>query len=782
MANETITNIPSQKKTWNEKKANDFQWAKDCINGYINLASLSNNSYKYYLKKLYDYYNGHVYQEDYKSVLEPYGEKRLETFPAEIRNYPIIRNKIDLLRGEFAKRPDNFTVVVKNSDVFTNKTEELNQAVNQSLEQVTINTLNSLGLNTGQESQEVEQPSKVKKYYDLSWRDKRAYVGQNSLSYIKSYNKTEEIYDTSFLDWLTAGEVYSYRGVEHKEPVYENVNPLDIDFDKDPDLQFVEDGDWVVRRKYMHVSSVIDMFYDELTDTQVKDLETQSVESMQSFTPYSFMRDSEQPYKNFSRLMEVVHVTWKSRRKFGILSYQDEMGQTQQREVDESYRLDPTIGDLSIEWHWGNEAWEGYRINNKFWLRMQPIPVQRTSLDNASKCKLPYNGRIMSNRNSRNVSLVALGVPYQINYNIVKYRLELALAKMKDVIALLDINAIPKGWSVDKWLSYVDGTGVGFVDYAKEGVKLNPQHQSQLDLASKVLGSYIEILAFIDSEWSKLCGISPNREGEIQSQETVGGVERSVAQSSLITEIYFRLFDQFKQRDYEALLDYSRIAWVEGKKASYVQPDLAKILYLDVDGIQHSETEYGVFVSNALKDSQKIQQLQALASTFAQNGTPASAIAEIIDTESFVQIKAKLKEAEDNLQQFEIQKAQQEQQAAQQALEMQAQIADREHEFEAEQNQLDRENKVLVAQIGTLRGKDGATDMNNDSIPDAFELETLQSKERIEKMKASIKNKEIDAKLAHEKEMKAADIKMKEKELQSKEKIAKMKPRPVAKK
>jgi hypothetical protein len=157
----------------------------------------------------------------------------------------------------------------------------------------------------------------------------------------------------------------------------------------------------------------------------------------------------------------------------------------------------------------------------------------------------------------------------------------------------------------------------------------------------------------------------------------------------------------------------------------------------------------------------------------------------MLDSESFVQIKAKLKEAEAAMQQFEMNKAQQEQEAQQQMqqqmLAVQAEQVDKEHAFEAKENQLDRDSKELIAQIGTLRGKDGATDMNQNAIPDAFELETLQSKERIERMKLAMTDKKENDKLAHEKQMKAADIKMKEKELQSKEKIARMKPKPTKK-
>lgn len=46
----------------------------------------------------------------------------------------------------------------------------------------------------------------------------------------------------------------------------------------------------------------------------------------------------------------------------------------------------------------------------------------------------------------------------------------------------------------------------------------------------------INLLQYIKSEMGEVMGITPQREGQITNRETVGGVERSVLQSSHITE------------------------------------------------------------------------------------------------------------------------------------------------------------------------------------------------------------------------------------------------------
>lgn len=762
-------NIPIQTISYNDKVKEDNKWGKTCIRAFISLASFSNSSYKVYLKKLYDYYNGVIDNKDYESFLAPYGVTRTGS-PNFVKNYPIIKPKIDLLRGEFAKRLDNFSVVVTNEDVVNTKLEQLNAKLKETLEQMFINELNAQGIQTGVPSQETQTPEYVAQEFESSYRDKRAILGQNALDFLKKYCRLEEKFDLMFLDWLTSGEVYSFRDVIANEVVYEAVNPLDMDFDKDPDIQFVEDADWICRRKYMTVSGIVDYFQgdDPLTGEEIADLEKSAPINSEWFIPFAQIQDRQQPFKSYGRLLEVIHVVWKSRKKVGIVKFTDEYGQEQLIDVTEDYKPTP---DQEIEWHWENEFWEGYRINNKYYKKIRPCPVQRGSLDNGSKCKAPYNGRVMSNRNSKNVSLVSLGVPFQVLYNGIHYRMELAIAKMKDQMSLLDVNIIPKGWSTDKWMDYLDLTGIGFVDYNKEGVRFNAQHQTAIRLASDTIKSYMDLLAYIKQEWDEVCGISKQREGTISSSETVGGVERAVVQSSLVTEMYFRLFDQFKEREYQALLDYSRLAWIDGKKTAFVHPEYGHTVYLDIDPHEYSEAELGVFMSNSTKDQQKIQKLQQLAQAMAQNGTAASTLAEIIEQESFVQIKDALRKAEAKAQEAQQHMEQMKQEGMQKQMEMQTQQLQQKHQFDLEL--IDRKGewelrRTELTALGIDEGENASQIIDQAKL--ALEQTKLQTQTALKEKEMQANQYNDDKRMAHERLMKDKEVAIKEKEIASRSK------------
>ena len=123
-------NIPVQTVSYVEKIKDDFEWGKQTMRSYINRSYFATTQHKWALKKLYDYYNGHIDIDDYRLITEPFG-KKLEGDWADVVNYPIIKPKVDLLWGEFAKRPKSFDVYVTNDDVTNKALDEKNKLVLQ---------------------------------------------------------------------------------------------------------------------------------------------------------------------------------------------------------------------------------------------------------------------------------------------------------------------------------------------------------------------------------------------------------------------------------------------------------------------------------------------------------------------------------------------------------------------------------------------------------------------------------------------------------------------------
>ena len=723
--------IPRQRIPLSQKSK---KWREECVEAYIDLSKFGVSERRSYLKSLYDYYNGVIDEQDYRYVLKPYGKTR-NNFPSKLRNYPIIKPIIDLLLGEKAKRPLNYTVTVQNSDSISVKQEERNKRM---LEIASAIFLRNVSPEEMQGDQPPPQPKQLMDEFDRSYVDRRAIKGQAALNYIMQSEEMKDKLNKGFFHYLVTGEVYSHKGVVRNEPFYNILNPLDIDYDKDPDLEFVEDGDWAMVRKHAHASTVVDIFGEYLTDEQILELENPQQASADSYLLYraEASGSDENIYRN--RLVECITVYWKGRKRIGFLSYPDpKTGMMEEEVVEEGFRLPREMKEMgaNVRYEWVNEVWEGTRIDGRFYININPLSNQRTSLDNPSRCKLPVNGRKYSDINSDNISLVSLGIPYQLNYNIFKYRMELAIARSKDIIAQFDINMIPKKWDMDKFMYFVEGTGIAWVDYNKEGIQLSPQHQSVLDMSIKTIGQYLQLLESIQMEWEKISGVNRQRQGGIGPYEGKAASQQAIVQSSHITEDLFRKYARFEQRELQGILDYSKEAWVKGKKGMYVMPDNT-LETIDIDSLQYMESEYGVFVSNSGRDQDKIDQARALGQSMVQNGVPASAILDMFDTENFAGLKDKIRKAE--AAQKELQQAQQ--QAQQQQAQQDMQIKQQQQEMDAIDKDKDRQVEIEKALIAAeSRDQTNRMQIDMEKMMRDFEI-----KEKEIQLKEQALNKEGD--------------------------------------
>ena len=748
--------IPRQKLALSKKNK---QWKEDCVEAFIELSNSgrsSGSNRKDSLQQLYEYYNGVIDEADYKYVLQPYGKSR-SNFPSQMRNYPIIKPIVDLLLGEKSKRPLNFTVTVQNADAVSTKEQAKNDVIYQSFQKQFANELIKNGNFQG-EQQEVELPKHILEQFEASYVDNRAIKGQQALNYIMHEQELHDKFQKAWFHFLVAGEVYTHRGVRNNEPFYEVLNPIDVDYDLDPDLDFVEDGDWALVRKYVHASSVIDSYYEYLSETQILELEEpRHAESDSAFLYTNSMAKDANSYRN--RLVEVSQVYWKSRKRIGFLTMIDpNTGAMEEQIVEDGFKMPNEIRALGgkLQWKWVNEVWEGTRIDGRIYIKIHPIVNQRNSLDNSSTCKLPINGIRYSNINSSNISLVKLGIPYQLNYNIYKYRLELAIAKSKDIIASFDINMIPKKWDMDKFMYYVEGTGIAWVDYNKEGIQLNPQHQSVMDMSIKTIEQYIALLESIMQEWEKLSGVNRQRQGQVGSYEGKATSQQAIVQSSHITEDYFRKFNRMEQRDLQSLIDYSKEAWLAGKKTMYVMPD-GTTDFLDLNSMSHMESNYGIFLSDSGKEQDKLEAVKQLSQSMIQNGVPASTISEMFDADSFTQIKHKIKLAEKVQAELAAKQQEAEQQMNQAKLDQEAQKV----ESDNMNKEKDRETQIKVAMI---HARDNDTNAQLNLAKGMRELD--------------IKEREVDIKAQDHRDKAETNrntATIKREETKSKERIAKSK-------
>lgn len=745
MATENTYNYPKQKLSRIKKNK---KWGKACVDWVLNAAATNLYTDFIELKANYDLYNNIISKDDFKYVTNPYGID--DELPAQMHNYNIITPKINLLMGEEIKRPFNFRAVAVNQDAVSQIQEKRKQLLLEFCEAELINGLVESGVNVQDPNTgEVMTPPQIEKYLNYSEADIKESTANKIAQYIIKKENLEYKFNKGFKDVLIADREIYHIGIDGDEPVCETVNPLDFDFDKNPDLDYIQDGQWARHTKYCTPNDILDTYHDDLTDSDISYLDgggwigTESnISNLSANTaPNVYNYHTEMSH---GRYLPVTRVEWKSMRKIGYLTYYDEDLKEQMIIVDETYEPNEELGE-TIEWDWISETWEGTKISNSIYTRIRPKRVQFRSMDNPSICKLGYVGSIYNDRNSRSISLLGLVKHHQYLYNVIMYRMELEVAKAKGKKMVMDLAQIPRsmGISLEKWMYYFDSMGLAFINSFEEGKgnlgsgnASNFNQFTAIDMSlSQSIGQYIGILNKIEEQTETLMGVSRQRQGAISTNETVGGVERAVVQSSHITEPLFYKHNEIKKHVLTQLIEVAKVVYPEGKKINYILDDMSRIMLEIKD--EFSDADYGIFVTNSAKEVQSLESLRAIAQQAAASGLMTlTDLISIFDSESVADIKNTVKSSEQKADQAKQQEFEQQSQLIQQQAEAQKELesdkADRLDNREYIKGDLANQRAMITA-LGFAQDQD----TNNNNVPDVLEFSKLaqQSVEHSDKVK-----------------------------------------------
>ena len=728
--------FPFQKRATSKKGR---QFVIDCLEASIDLAYNSDSNLVQSKKQMAINYNLRadiLDERDIEQAVNPWGIKGA-TFPAKMQNYPIANPKIDLLIGEEYKRRFDWRVTVVNPDAISDKEEKQLEIINDTITQA----IQSENYEEQELQEELEKMAKWNKYETQDLRERRA------TQYLQYLWKEQELpikFNRGFEDALVAGqEVYNI-DIVGGDPVVRKVDPLSLTIIRSGQSYQIEDADIIIEDTYQPIRWVIDNYYDHLTAAQIDQIEagyigggTKDTDIVKYYPwrpvqnpigtvgdlsgeqgkdwDYSLFDTDSYNTRNVAAYndngeVRVVKVVWVSMRKVGEISWYDEEQELQKKIVDENYKADEKLGE-KVEWFWINEWWEGTRIAEDIYVKHGPRPIQFRRMGNKSIGGSGYVGTIYNTNQSQSRSLMDRMKPYQYLYNVFMYRTELAFAKSKGKISVMDTSRIPDGWDMDKWMYYAEILGWAVEDPFKESNKPTSTGKvsGQLNQNSKVLdlemGNYIQqhvmMLGFIKQELGEIAGVTAQRQGQIENRETVGGVERAVTQSSHITEKWFMMHDNTKLRVLETLLETAKYAWrnKSNEKLQYISDEMSSVI-TEIDGQQFNEADYGIMISNSTNDAELIQAMKTLAQSGLQNDKiNFSGLMDIYLSESMSSMRRKIERYEEEALQRQQQQFEQTNETQQQAIQAEAESKQADREQQMQETLVKSETDITVAEI-----------------------------------------------------------------------------------
>lgn len=799
-----------------QKNARGQKYFKEMLD-HLDNSSFDNNAvfsfseghsvYHEKMKLYYDLYNNTIRKEDFEFICAPFGVEVGE-LPNGFSNKDIISGKIKAVQGMEMQRAFPMKVYAINEEATTRREQEefgrmrqivvaqILEPLRQQLLQQKIEEVEQSGQEITPElqqqiQQEVEQqvkaqtPAEVKNYMAREHQDPAERLAHQILSYLQQEQDLQRKFNLGWKHALISGSDIYWVGSVGNRPLVRVINPMYFDFDRGSESDFVQDGEWAVYEMWLSPSEIVSCF-PELTDAEVKKIYGNRKARLQGYADESLQEPLRgREYLGNSRYssVRVLHGEWKALKPIFYLEYLDqETGQVLETTVDETYELNPALGDIKLTKDWIVSKYEGYKIDTDIYVGMREVPRQHKDLRNPAKCKLSFIGAVYDATNSEPTSLLSRMKDYQYLYNIIAYKAETLMLSDKGKALLLNTQLIPKdnGLSPTEWLHFFEVNKIGLMSPSEEGNKYgfdvtNAAKEVDLSLASDI-NNYMLFCQYIEERCGQAVGITKQIEGQIGSYETATNAQQAINQSANILEPYFDLHNIVKRDVTTALLETAKICYtIEPPEAlAYILDDLS-VQLLNIDSELLDNSEYGVFVSNTSKADQTLQVVQQLAHAALQNQKiELSDVIKVLRSESLQEAEEFLLTAEQTRQEREQQQQQEQNKAIaeenQKAREWEKAKMDTEHQYALEEIEakgtIDLQKQAMLS-LGFNEDKD----LDKDGIPDVLEVYKAG-------VDADVRQRELDLK---EKDMELKDKQHKEKMSVEKDKVQAMKNRVSAK-
>lgn len=792
----TNRNFPQQRVPYSEKQKAD--WYANCIDYIIDMG-LSCNDRNDTEKKL-DILHGNIPNEFYKKTLNPYNSnnEKYTRFPATMRNLDIMSDIIRRYVSEYFKGIHEFIVSASNPEIVIKKSaklrEEIGLLASQAFQQEFERRLQELQAQAAQQGTPPEQinpqdampnPEEFMNNFNEKYIDDESKQAQELLNYVRSITSDTMIYLSAFFDYVSIGECYTYADIRGEKIIKEHVPILDAYPIPNGEF-FVEDHDMFARRMLMSYPQIMDMFDDFLTKEDRRFLETYYARDSKSgptqllyskyFETYpdvceKFTKEERELFKSQptriesvnDNLFEVWHVVWRGEARKGILTYVNEAGLVTTRVVDESYKLDTQAGDISIEWAYEPQVYEGYRIGTRttavYPIKARPIAFERDG-------KLPYNGIMEVLPFMGKFSIIKTITPYQIMRNIFAYHREMVIAKNKMLILILP-ESLVSSKSEDR-VYKMAADGVLLVDDSED---TNSQKMANIRMLNAQMGDYITQITNLmeatrQEAWDTV-DMNAQRYGDIAQSSGVGTTQEAIARSSMGSVIIVQVFDEMRRRDYQRDIDFCKLAYIDGLDTAYFDADGNRhYISLDVNSFVYST--YGVIVKNDAKEQDKLQQLRQWAFSAAQNGDLDMALAAITG-DNISQIKATVQKFNEIKAQHEEQMRQVDAQLKEEEIQNKLREIEAKGQQDKELEELKFQHEMALKYVDVDMSMLSSTGDESEQAKNRLAAAAEDNRARIEQQKIDLQRQQMQADLYN----RAADRAVKMEDIKSKEFIAK---------
>jgi hypothetical protein len=767
-------------------------WIKSTMDYFANIA-FAQYKQNITFRKNYRLLNGEFNFSDYTNIpemqelisyLNDVPDQEPEV-PQHLKHYPIVNPPINQLKGELINRPHKYKVKAVDD-------EAVNETIDFRTELIKEHFLKKLEAQLEGQPVDPEQEAQMQQEIQnkiLDYTSVAEEWGNKTLNALKYHFNFREKSQQAFLDFLVTGKEFHHFYPDNSRLgfTYKTENPSNVWYLANRNAQYTSDCWALGLIEVLSMSEIVERY--NLTGEEVEHLKNRSLQNLRNneYSPLApALPDPNDPLWqltfenvgdfanggidhnvfsfNSQHSYTVVTSYWQSKKRIFKRTYLDEEGFQQEMFVSEDYKMDKTLGDITLEELWINEWWRGIKIGADIYVNVEPLEFTQSA---------PIVGIINTTRNTQGKSLLDLLKPYQVLYNICMNQLWELLEKEIGVVFLGDLKVVPKKDSQDPietmlWNAKNRGTLLIDTSIENTGGAVQFNQFSRLDLTrSQEIQARIQLAQQLRLEAYELVGLTRQRLGNSQASDTATAANNALIQSFAQTETWFAWHDNILQKVYQTILDMAQ--YIELQKPTstlnYLNSELETVfLQVSKNELLH---ELFVFVSSYAEDKVTLEQLKQLAQPAMQNGAELSEMVDLFTANSERSLRKTLsdvqKRKEAIRQQDQALKQQQlEQQQAQFEQKMQMDAAQKAEDARRDDmnKQLDRENRLQVVQLQGIANEGSyspdvdttgllieQTKIAQDISKQTFEKVTKNKELNLKEKELALKEKDIDTKL-----------------------------------
>lgn len=640
-------------------------------------------------------------------------------------------------------------------------------------------------------------PQDIDRYMAEEYKSPSETQLQKITDYTLKRDKLKYWTDENFKHLVISGKEAYDTGIRNGKAYVNILNPAGLRYGGGDNAHFLEDMDWVVYEEYITLSQLFNDHGSEITPAILKKLEaafsdhgspiynrgkfpepmntrvaqydartgffdnapnTKTKEG-QEFLKSLYSKFGSHSYAQLEGIRR-IKVVFKSLTKVKLIDrYDREKDKYTQFWADDSYEKNP-FKDIRVKEVWIPCVYQGYKIlegDNACYFEKGEVPNVYKSFKNPFDIKLPIIGGEYSKlfNNTENVAPLDLAKPWQDMFNIKMASIQQREGTNIGNVFAVSMNMKPKDWTWGKYLMMIKYGKIVPLDTSNEDINgIDGQMLKSLNLSDlQNLAADLQQLDWIRNQAALSMSYNPSRLGQIVPQQAVANARENISQSSYQTQDLFNIHNEIVERVLNRHIINERAALKDNDfVASYILDDMSRAdLILDKELFDLSEI--GIVLRNNSEDFKALTDIKGLGQAMIQNQMItfpefirmylATNMADLLN----ISERAEKKMLE---RQQQAQEAQQEQ--AKMVEQMRADMQKMQMEYDAQQRQLDRLNKIDVVGIDAMKFKN-QMDVNSNDIADSKETEA---------MKIEQETKENQKDREHELELKKLDSQTKE--------------------